>query len=186
MTTLTIGTTVDEVLALVDELDELTHAGVDLRTLALRAAGLALDEEADPDLVTATLLHDIGRARYLSRSAPGIPHEEVSRRFVADRFSDRVAWVVAQHVVAQHYLATVDDTYVDALTGPQCTALKRHGGKLTAKRVLRFEADPHAADAVRLRRWSDRAVDNALVPADSGVLAIAIADAWVHERPVVA
>ena len=125
MATLTIGTTTDEVLALVDELEEMSHAGVDLRTLALRAAHLALEEGGDPELVTATLLHDIGRARYLSKAAPGIPHEEVSRRFVAERFSERVQWVVAQHVVAQRYLVTVDDTYMGGLTGPQQTACRR-------------------------------------------------------------
>lgn len=180
MATLTIGTTTDEVLALVDELEEMTHAGVDLRTLALRAAGLALEEGGDPELVTATLLHDIGRARYLSRAAPGIPHEEVSRRFVAERFSERVEWVVAQHVVAQRYLVTVDDTYFGGLTGPQQTASRRHGGKLTQKRILRFEANPHAADAVRLRRWSDRAVDADVAMADLGELNVAMGRAWVR------
>ncbi len=179
MAALTIGTTVEEVLALVDELDEMTHAGVGLRTLALRSAGLALEEGADPELTTATLLHDVGRARYLSKAAPGIPHEEVSRRFVAERFSERVEWVVAQHVVAQRYLVTVDDTYLDGLTGPQRTACKRHGGTLTGKRVLGFESNPFAADAVRLRRWSDRAVDSAIDMHDMDQVAVAMSRAWV-------
>lgn len=179
MATLTIGTTVEEVLALVDELDEMTHAGVDLRTLALRAAGLALEDGADAELTTATLLHDIGRARYLSKAAPGIPHEEVSRRFVADRFSERVEWVVAQHVTAQRYLVTVDDTYMDGLSGPLHTACKRHGGTLTATRVLRFESNPFAADAVRLRRWSDLAVDDAVALPELSQVAVAMSRAWV-------
>ena len=179
-TTLTIGTTVDEVLALVDELGELSHAGVDLRTLALKAAALALAEDADPELVTATLLHDIGRARYLSKAAPGIPHEEVSRRFVDDRFSPRVSWLVAQHVEAQRYLTTVDDGYDAGLSGPQRTALKRHGGTLSAKRVLRFESNEHAADAVRLRRWSDQAVTADVTPAEPHVVGLAMAEAWAQ------
>lgn len=41
MSLTTIGTTVDEVLALVDELDEITHAGLDLRTIALRCGALS-------------------------------------------------------------------------------------------------------------------------------------------------
>ncbi|MBY5162409.1 HD domain-containing protein [Salsipaludibacter albus] len=180
MATLTIGTTVEEVLALVDELDEIQHARTDLRTLALRAAGLALDEGGDDELVTATLLHDIGRARYLSRGAPGVPHEEVSRRFVAERFSDRAAWLVAQHVVAQRYLATVDESYVDGLNGPQRTALRRHGTSLSSAKVLRFESHDHAADAVRLRRWSDRAVDPSVGLGDLDRIGRAMAGAWVH------
>lgn len=180
MASLTICTTTDEVLALVDELEEMTHAGVDLRTLALRAAGLALEEGGDPELVAATLLHDIGRVRYLSKAAPGIPHEEVGRRFVAERFSERAEWVVAQHVIAQRYLVTVDDTYLDSLNGPQRTACRRHGKALTPKRVKRFESNPHAADAVRLRRWADRAVDPDVAMADMDELATAVGRAWVQ------
>lgn len=181
METLTIGTTVEEVLALVDELEEISHAGTDLRTLALRAAGLALDEDGDDELVTATLLHDIGRVRYLSRGAPGVPHEEVSRRFVAARFSERAAWLVAQHVVAQRYLATVDDHYAESLAGPQRTALRRHGGTLSSARVLRFESHDHAADTVRLRRWSDRAVDDTVPLGDLDAIGLAMGSAWVHD-----
>ena len=81
----TIGTTVDEVLALVDELEEISSGGMDLRTHALASGALAIAGGADDTLVAATLLHDIGRARYLARLAPGVPHEEVGRRFVEDR-----------------------------------------------------------------------------------------------------
>ena len=99
--TSTIGTTVDEVLALVDELDELRFGLVDLRTHALRCARLALTADADDALVVAALLHDIGRVRYLAKAAPGVAHEEVGRRFVEDRFGARAGWLVAQHVVAK-------------------------------------------------------------------------------------
>lgn len=178
MATLTIGTTVEEVLALVDELEEISHAGTDLRTLALRGAGLALAEGGDDELVTSTLLHDIGRARYLSRSAPGVPHEEVSRRFVVERFSQRSAWLVAQHVTAQRYLATVDPDYVDGLTGPQRTALRRHGGTLSSAKLLRFESHEHTADAVRLRRWADRAVSDDVSAGELPAIATAMQRAW--------
>lgn len=178
MTMQTIGTTADEVLALVDELEEGLHAGHDLRTLALRGAALAMADGADPDLVTATLLHDIGRARYLSRSAPGVPHEEVGRRFMAERFSDHAAWLVAQHVAAQRYLATVDGDYTDGLTGPQQTALRNHGSTLSDQQVLSFESNEWAADAVRVRRWADRAVtEEPPLPAHSD-LAATIDAAW--------
>ncbi|HKJ54712.1 MAG TPA: HD domain-containing protein [Nitriliruptoraceae bacterium] len=180
MATLTIGTTVDEVLALVDELDELAHAGQDLRTLAHRGAALALAEGGDDELVVATLLHDIGRVRYLAKAAPGIPHEEVGRRFVADRFSDRCAWLVAQHVVAQRYLATVDPDYVGTLTRQQATALRHAGGKLSAQRTLRLESETFTADAVRLRRWADRAVTESVSAPSPAALGRAIESAWVR------
>lgn len=178
-TTLTIGTNADEVLALVDELEEMTHAGHDLRTLALRGAALAQAED-DAQLVVATLLHDIGRARYLSKAAPGIPHEEVGRRFVAERFPDRCAWIVKQHVIAQRYLVTVDESYKESLTGPQQTALRKHGGTLTQKQTLKFESGTWAADAVKVRRWADQAVTSDVTLPTHGDLSAAIDEAWVR------
>lgn len=180
MTTLTIGTTVDEVLALVDELDEITHAGVDLRTLAHRGAALAMAEGADHELVVATLLHDIGRARYLAKAAPGVPHEEVGRRFVADRYSERCAWLVANHVLAQRYLLTVDPDFKETLTGPQQTALRKAGGKISQQRTLKFESREFTADAVRLRRWADRAVSETPTLPSQAELARSLEAAWVR------
>lgn len=178
MSLTTIGTTVDEVLALVDELDELTHAGLDLRTIALRCGALAAREGADDVLVCATLLHDVGRARYLVRGAPGVPHEEVGRRFVEPRFGERAGWLVARHVAAQRYLATVDDAYVAGLHPHARRSLRRHGGRLSAGQVRSFESHAWAADAVRLRRWSD-AVAGSLAPdVDRSVLTGHLQAAW--------
>lgn len=180
MFALTIGTTVDEVLALVDDLDEITHAGHDLRVLAHRGAALAIAEGGDDELVVATLLHDIGRARYLAKAAPGVPHEEVGRRFVAARFSERCAWLVANHVVAQRYLLTVDPEFKATLTGPQQTALRKAGGKLSTPRTLKFESQEFTADAVRLRRWADRAVTEQPEMASRRRLEAALEAGWVR------
>lgn len=176
--TATIGTTVDEVLALVDELDEITYGGMDLRAHALTCAGLAIDADADPTLVAATLLHDIGRARYLARQAPGVPHEEVGRRFVEERFGDRAGWLVAQHVVAKRYLATVDDAYTAGLPRTSRSSLRRQGGTLSARQVARFESSEWAGDAVSLRRWDDAALAGDGAPADLDVLARVLGEAW--------
>lgn len=183
MSPTTIGTTVDEVLALVDELDEASHAGTDLRTLALRAGALAVRDGADDVLVAATVLHDVGRARYLARGAPGVPHEEVGRRFVEPRFGERAGWLVTRHVTAQRYLATVDDDYVAGLPADGRRSLRRHGGTLTARQVRSFEADPWAADAVRLRRWADAAAGGvaaggAIDEVDRAELATRLQAAW--------
>ena len=178
MSQTTIGTTVDEVLALVDELDEVSHAGLDLRTLSLRCGALAAEEGADAVLVCAALLHDVGRAGYLVRGAPGVRHEEVGRRFVEPRFGDRAGGLVAQHVVAQRYLATVDDDYVDGLPTDARRSLRRHGGPLTTRQVRTFESQPCAADAVRVRRWSDAVVDGVTPTVDRAVLAGHLQAAW--------
>lgn len=178
MSPTTIGTTVDEVLALVDELDEITHAGLDLRTIALRCGALAAREDADDVLVCASLLHDVGRARYLVRGAPGVPHEEVGRRFVEPRFGRRAGQLVAQHVTAQRYLATVDEEYAAGLPPQARRALRHHGGALSPRQVRSFEALDVAADAVRLRRWSDAVVGGARPDVDRGVLSRHLQAAW--------
>lgn len=176
--TATIGTTVDEVLALVDELDEITYGGMDLRAHALACAALALDAGADDTLVAATLLHDIGRARYLARSAPGVPHEEVGRRFVEERFGDRAGWLVAQHVLAKRYLATVDPDYVAGLARSSRSSLRRQGGTLSATQVDRFESHAWAGDAVALRRFDDDALRGASGPAAPADLVPVLQRAW--------
>lgn len=176
--TLTIGTTVDEVLALVDELEEISYAGMDVRRHALASAALAIEADADAGLVTATLLHDVGRARYLARAAPGVPHEEVGGRFVAARFGDRAAWLVRQHVTAKRYLATVDDPYVASLPQPAKNALRRQGGTLSARQVERFEGCPWAGDAVALRRWDDQALRGDVMPATPADVAPYLERAW--------
>lgn len=176
--TATIGTNVDEVLALVDELDEILDGGLDLRTQALHGAGLALAAGADDELVAATLLHDVGRVRYLARGAPGVPHEEVGRRFVSVRFGERAGWLVAQHEVAGRYLAAVDDDYVTSLPRPARTALRRHGGPLPARRATTFASHPWADDVVTLRRWADDVLRGQGGSAEPGSLARTLTRAW--------
>lgn len=176
--TATIGTTVDEVLALVDELEEINDAGLDGRTQAVRTAGLALAARADCTLVVAALLHDVGRARYLARGAPGVPHEQVGRRFVEERFGERAGWLVAQHEVAGRYLAAVDDTHPDSLSRVARKALRRHGGPLPASKVATFGAHRWADDVLAMRGWIDAALRGEGDPAEVGTLADVLSQAW--------
>ena len=177
--TATIGTTVEEVLALVDELEEITYGGMDLRTHALTCGALALEAGADDALVTAALLHDVGRARYLAKAAPGVPHEEVGRRFVQERFGDRAAWLVAKHEVAGRYLASVDEDYAAGLPRASRSALRRQGGALSPAKVTAFEATPWAGDVVALRRWDDGALAGDGAPATAADLAPRLQAAWI-------
>lgn len=176
--TATIGTTVDEVLALVDELDEIVDGGLDLRAQALHGAGLAMASGADDPLVVATLLHDVGRARYLARGAPGVPHEEVGRRFTDARFGERAGWLVAQHEVAGRYLAAVDGDYLASLPRTARTAVRRHGGPLPTRRAAAFASHPWADDVVCLRRWVDDVLRGEGGPADPASLARVLQRAW--------
>jgi gamma-butyrobetaine dioxygenase len=132
---------------------------------ALQAAGLAIADGADDELVVAALFHDVGYHRRLVERWPGLAHEEVGARFAAEVFGARVAWLIDQHVPAKRYLVATDADYAGALSPASSRSLEKQGGPMTSAEVEAFEAQPWALDAARLRRWDDRAkVVGALAP----------------------
>jgi gamma-butyrobetaine dioxygenase len=144
---------------MVDELAGLPygHEPVDQKSHALQAAGHALNDGADDELVTATLLHDIGRHPLVEAAFPDVPHEEAARRFCDHYFGSRVGWLVGAHVAAKRYLVANDPTYLDVLSPASVVSLGDQSGAMTAAEMEEFSAHPFMADAVRLRLWDDRA-----------------------------
>ncbi len=138
---------------------------------ALQCAALARRDGADDDLVLAALVHDIGRLLGLAAAADGQPRREsphdhhgawgaaALRPFVPAR----VAAAVERHVAAKRYLCVVDPTYAAALSPASVRSLAVQGGPLSAQERARFEAEPWAEEAVRLRRWDEGAKDPAAV-----------------------
>ncbi len=67
--------------------------------------------------------------------------------------------------MAKRHLVTVDPDYFDTLSPTSVHTLELRGGPLSPQEAGRFEAQPHADDAVRLRRWDDgRKVPERAVP----------------------
>src|SRR5262245_40405061 len=129
---------------------------------ALQAATFAEREGAEPALVAAALIHDIGHLLHdLPRHAPDQNiddrHETLAAAWLAKRFPPSVVAPVAMHVAAKRYLCAIDREYLGHLSQPSVQSLALQGGPMTAEEVQRFESRPFFQEAVRLRRWDDAA-----------------------------
>jgi [1-hydroxy-2-(trimethylamino)ethyl]phosphonate dioxygenase len=129
---------------------------------ALQCAALAEAEGAAPSLVTAALLHDIGHLLHDLGERPaarGIDdrHELVGRTWLSRWFGEPVTEPVRLHVNAKRYLTATDPGYFATLSPGSVRSLQLQGGPFSAELATGFIALPHAEDAVRLRRWDERA-----------------------------
>ncbi len=125
----------------------------------LQAAHAAERAGAPPALVAAALLHDIAYVLHEPAADPGLDvgHAALGGRLLAPRFGPAVSEPVRLHVAAKRYLCAVEPGYRAALSPASVRTLAAQGGPLTDAEAREFEASPHAADAVRLRRWDEAA-----------------------------
>jgi len=137
---------------------------VNMRAHMLQAAAQAEDEAADDELIAAALLHDIGH--YVSELGEGSfdhgvdnLHDEAGAALLAKHFSPRIVDCVRLHVAAKRYLCATDPDYFSLLSPASVQTLKIQGGPMDAEEVAAFEAEPHYAEAVRVRRWDEGAKD---------------------------
>src|SRR4051812_23184045 len=129
---------------------------------ALQCATLAEAEGAEPALITAALLHDIGHLLHdlgESPAARGLDdrHEDRGRTWLARWFGEAVTEPVRLHVNAKRYLTATDAGYFATLSAGSVRSLALQGGAFTPELAAGFIALPHARAAVRLRRWDEEA-----------------------------
>jgi phosphonate degradation associated HDIG domain protein len=160
----TPGAVVVDILRLFAEHGDSDYGGeaVSQRTHALQAAHFARQAGAQPALVVAALLHDIGHMLHdLPDDAPthGIDdrHEALAARWLAGRFGPEVVEPVLLHVAAKRYLCAVEPGYYESLSEPSRVSLQLQGGAMSPEEAERFRTSPHAASAVTLRRCDDSA-----------------------------
>jgi [1-hydroxy-2-(trimethylamino)ethyl]phosphonate dioxygenase len=132
------------------------------REHALQCAALAEASGAAPALITAALLHDIGHLIHDLGAAPaarGIDdrHEELGQAWLVQWFGPGVTEPVRLHVPAKRYLTATDPGYFATLSFGSVRSLELQGGPFTAGDAAEFIGQPHAAEAVRLRRWDEGA-----------------------------
>ena len=141
---------------------------------AVQCAALAQAAGTAPALVAAALLHDIGQL--LDDAGAAAEHDTVDARheqrgadLLAHWFGPAVTEPVRLHVAAKRYLCAVDPAYQAGLSAASILSLVLQGGPMDIEEQARFCAQPHAADAVTLRRWDDAAKDPhcAVPPLDS-------------------
>lgn len=144
---------------------------------ALQCAALAQANGASNALITACLLHDIGHllntnAQFLDRE--DCRHEYRAIPLLQSLFCPAVVEPIRLHVEAKRYLCAADSAYRKTLSSASQHSLKQQGGIFSAEAIQQFMTQPFAQDAVRLRRWDDRAkVADAKTPDLERFMAIA-------------
>ncbi len=139
---------------------------------ALQCANLALEANESPQLIAASLLHDIGHliTEEFSEQDTSSPHNDDLHQFIAipflrPHFSDEILGAIKFHVDAKKYLCFTEPTYWDSLSLTSKHTLELQGGVFNSQEAEAFIAQPFAESAVRLRRYDDLAkIPNAVTP----------------------
>jgi gamma-butyrobetaine dioxygenase len=128
---------------------------------ALQTAALAEADGAATPLVIAALLHDVGHLLFgvwhVSGPQRDLRHEMLGSEWLALRFPPEVGSPVRLHVEAKRYLCYAESSYVESLSRASKQSLELQGGPFTPIQAERFLDTPFSLDAIKLRRWDDRA-----------------------------
>lgn len=129
---------------------------------ALQCAALAEEDGAAPTLIVAALLHDVGHMLHGldphgGRRGVDDRHEVTGAALIGRWFGPEVTEPIRLHVPAKRYLCAVEPGYYDTLSPVSRHTLELQGNPFTPEAAQHFIAQPYAKDAVRLRRWDDRA-----------------------------
>ena len=129
---------------------------------ALQCAALAEGEGAPPTLVAAALLHDVGHLIHTLGPRPaarGIDdrHERLGAEWLSQRFGAAVTEPVRLHVDAKRWLTATEPDYFATLSPASVRSLDLQGGPFAPDAAAAFIMQPHAEEAVRLRRWDEAA-----------------------------
>lgn len=132
------------------------------REHALQSAWLAERDGHPPALIAAALMHDIGHLVHdlgENPAAEGIDdrHEELGNAWLRQHFGPEVTEPVRLHVAAKRYLCATEGDYFAKLSPDSVLSLSLQGGPMSADEVAEFEALPHHAAAVQLRRYDEEA-----------------------------
>jgi phosphonate degradation associated HDIG domain protein len=153
---------IDDILAAFDRFgDRLYGEDVSQREHALQAAQWAALDRAPDSLVIAALLHDYGHLleppENAERPAADPRHEAVGAARLKPLFGPQVVQPIALHVAAKRYLCATQPSYLAGLSEASHHSLQLQGGPYSPGEAATFNARPHAAEAIRLRRYDDLA-----------------------------
>lgn len=129
---------------------------------ALQCAWLAEQAGSSAELITASLLHDIGhlldpKAATDEGRQRDLQHEELGWRYLRLQFAPEVAEPVLLHVPAKRYLCYSNPAYWDELSIVSKFTLELQGGPFNSEEAARFLENSFAKDGVQLRIWDDLA-----------------------------
>lgn len=130
---------------------------------AVQAAILAKEQfPEDTTFIIAAFLHDFG---HLCNTTEGDmdgygqwDHESIgAKKLLELGFSEKVASLVANHVLAKRYLVSTDPEYFNGLSEASRITLEKQGGVLNLEEQHAFEADPLFQQHIALRRIDEKA-----------------------------
>ena len=125
---------------------------------ALQCATLAEGKNSKPELIVASLLHDLGHLLSdTEKTSKNDFHEHKVVPYLKKLFGLAVSEPVRLHVEAKKYLCAVDSDYWESLSPTSKQSLERQGGIFSEADAEKFMTKPYALQAVRLRSWDDRA-----------------------------
>ena len=129
---------------------------------ALQTAAQAEATGAQPPLVAAALLHDLGHLLNDQGDTPTLRgvddlHQFAALPFLRGLYGDDVLEPIRLHVDAKRYLCATRDDYYAALSADSKRSLTLQGGVYTAEEAAQFLLQPHAENAVKIRLWDDQA-----------------------------
>ena len=132
------------------------------RAHALQCAWLAERDGAPEALIVAALLHDVGHLIHglpesVADAGVDAHHEEAGQAWLSSYFGPDVTEPVRLHVEAKRFLCGSDPGYLEALSPASRQSLELQGGPFDRSGLASFAEQPFAHEAVRLRRWDDRA-----------------------------
>lgn len=129
---------------------------------ALQCATLAEQEGAPVPLIVAALFHDFGHLiDNVEKDGPRRTfddrHETKGAAILSRWLGVDVTGPVRLHVPAKRYLCAVEPDYHDGLSPASQRSLELQGAAFDRPSAEKFVDQPFAKEAIRLRRWDDRA-----------------------------
>jgi 2-amino-1-hydroxyethylphosphonate dioxygenase (glycine-forming) len=130
---------------------------------AYQTALLAKAQDADNEVIIAAFFHDIGHlcADENAENMDGfgvLDHDEIGADYLRSYgFSERVAYLVANHVQAKRYLTWKNPDYYEALSDASKETLKFQGGAMSDTEGILFEQHPDFQTIIQLRKWDEAA-----------------------------
>jgi phosphonate degradation associated HDIG domain protein len=159
-----VALSLNDIRSLFEQYGNLAYTGEPVTQLehALQSGALAEVAGASDELVAAAFLHDLGHLLNLQGQTPterGIDdlHQYFALPFLRPVFPDAVLEPIRLHVDAKRCLCAVDDAYFDQLSADSVRSLELQGGIFSKDEAEAFLRKPYAQDALRLRKWDDRA-----------------------------
>ncbi len=127
---------------------------------------LAMQANADTELVLGAFLHDIGHLLGHRQHAAdmggfgSVNHEGIGAGFLRSKgFGERVCAVVDGHVAAKRYLVATDKSYAARLSPASMETLRWQGGPMTEEEVTAFKNHPYFTEIIQVRLWDESAKD---------------------------